>query len=394
MDIKLTGDQQLAFNKIMDFVKSESNAPQCLTLGGYAGTGKTTLLGVLCHQLKLDGLRLAFCTMTGKASNVLRQKISPFLDWEVDFCGTTYGLIYKCVGQNEEKQPIFMRHEERMQNLKYDLIIVDEASMVTKRIFDDLVSCGIKILAVGDHGQLGPVEGNFNLMERPDIRLETIMRQAEGSAIIKCSLMVRERGFIPHGNYYDDDGTHSVQKMTLWDGGSNILRNYFDDVKMVRGYDSIIICGRNKTRIEYNEQARGGRHDPRAGDKIICLANDYDRYVFNGSIGIIKKASALIKDCPYLSMPHYQIEADVDGQDYSREILADQMWSEKTLQEYWEEFGLWTYAYAITAHKSQGSQWTDVILIEEPVGETEDKRRRWLYTAITRSSKRLTIIQK
>ena len=71
---------------------------------------------------------------------------------------------------------ILLGGEETKEEFEYDLIVVDEASMVTKDIWNDLLSYGVPVLAVGDHGQL-PIESSFNLMERPVLKLEEIFRQ-------------------------------------------------------------------------------------------------------------------------------------------------------------------------------------------------------------------------
>ncbi len=83
--------------------------------------------------------------------------------------------------------------------------------MVSEDIFRDLTSYGIDILAVGDHGQLPPIEGKFSLMSDPILRLEKIHRQAADNPIINLSMQIRENGKIPKG-YVNNEKVQIVKK--------------------------------------------------------------------------------------------------------------------------------------------------------------------------------------
>ena len=153
--MSLTNEQQIAHDRVLDWYRSSlsPHAP-IFTLGGYAGTGKTYTISQISKTIKEHGLKIAFLTFTGKASTVLNKKIQDILT-EDDYCGTIHGLLYHLEGKNEKTKELYF--EKKDKDLEYDIIILDEASMVNQKILDDLKSFHIPILAVGDHGQLPPV---------------------------------------------------------------------------------------------------------------------------------------------------------------------------------------------------------------------------------------------
>jgi len=152
-------------------------------VGGYAGTGKTTLISLL-RQLIYDQTpqkRVAFACYTGKAAQVLKSKLTEQNTiYPQDFCGTIHSLMYTAQTDVDGKILAWRRN----LTIPYDLLIVDEASMVTEDIWRDLCKYQLPIVAVGDHGQLPPIGGNFNLMENPQLRLEKIHRQEHNNRLL------------------------------------------------------------------------------------------------------------------------------------------------------------------------------------------------------------------
>ena len=150
---KLSHDQSLALDGLMEWYKKRGDSP-FITLGGFAGTGKTTLISVFRKKLdaKDKKLKVAFVSFTGKASRVLRSKLvetkSLYLQ---DSVSTIHSLIYSPI-LNEKEEIIGW---ERRKETNFDLIIIDEASMVDGFIWRDLCSYRIPIVAVGDHGHRG-----------------------------------------------------------------------------------------------------------------------------------------------------------------------------------------------------------------------------------------------
>jgi exodeoxyribonuclease-5 len=356
-----------------------------MTLGGYAGTGKTTTLGAIAASL--DHRKIAYCCFTGKASLVLESKLRA-AGVRPDYCGTVHSLIYEC---DRTKGGSF--RFRKVKHLDYDLIVIDEASMIGDELYKDLASYGVPILAVGDHGQLPPVSGKLNLMANPDIKLEHIHRQAEGSPIIRLSMMAREGTRIPAGDHGPGvRKTHS--------------REVLSRIKDPKA--GIVLCGTNATRVSLNAKLRRRVGPPVAGERVVCLKNDAEAGVYNGSIG---EVVSLDEVCPnagimesgvYLCRKgcekHYNMEFDFDGVSWRGPVVMDQFGSPKTIDDYARTRpgstlgGQFDFAYAITTHKAQGSEFENVIVVEETDWMSPDDRRRWLYTAITRSKSKLLLI--
>jgi len=373
-----------------------------ITIGGYAGTGKTTLLCELRKQLqKSNNLSVAFLTFTGKASSVLKSKIEKNSKFSEDYVGTIHGLIYKPITVWDKKINTFViigwvlkdKHE-----IYHDLFFIDEASMITKSIWDDLLKFGKPIIAVGDHGQLPPIGDNFNLMSKPTFKLETIHRQALNSPIIKLSKFVREEGYIPNKIF-----SPNVFKIS-WDNPKRkkIWKNInFKDNNL------ITLCGFNTTRANLNDLIRSKleykNKIPYPGERVVCLKNNHHAGIMNGQIGSVIWVMPEVFGIQRLT-------TEIDG-DYYEVLMAEKCFGEvqytlydKTgkendlLEKYALKHGFlrvsyFDYGYVISVHKSQGSEWDKVILIEQRSKHWDDNYyTRWLYTGLTRSKEKLMII--
>ncbi len=381
MKVDLSKDQEKALREIRGWHKKPKK--QFITLGGYAGTGKTTLIAVLRKSLKKK-LRVAFATFTGKASRVLRGKlVEQGVIYGNDSVGTIHSLIYSPIINEKDE----IMGWERKSRIEADLIIIDEASMVDGVIWSDLMGYGVPIVAVGDHGQLPPIRGLYNLMEKPDLLLEKIHRQARGNPIIEVSVWARKTGRIPMGVFGD-----KVKKIDREEGGmevEEILRNY--------NQDWLVLCGFNKSRIRLNQFIRvAGElnpHEPVSGDRVICLRNNHAKEVCNGMLGTIV-------DIKEKNRKWYKAEIEMDGEErkYKVAILMEQFGQERTVSFTKERHktldgDLFDWGYALTVHKAQGSQAKKVLLFEERFGMMSDEEwRRWLYTGVTRAEEELVVV--
>jgi exodeoxyribonuclease-5 len=385
--MELSKDQKLVLDNLMGWFE-DKNKEQYITLGGYAGTGKTTLIGLLREKLnkKNKKLKVAFCSFTGKATRVLRNKLNETKSiYEQDGVSTIHGLIYSPI-ENDKQEIVGWKRKEEVET---DLIIVDEASMVDGGIWGDLRSYGIPIVAVGDHGQLPPINGSFNLMEKPMLKLEEIHRQARENPIIKLSIWAREKGIIPAIDY--GGGVKKLRKdlPETQETVEEELRNY--------NPDTLILCGYNNTRVKLNRFIRNSLglegEEPREGDRVICLRNNHTAEVFNGMLGTIEMIEKKSKD--WFSA---EIEMDGESKPYKGLISVDQFNSQGGLnfsKQRWRimEGDLFDFGYALTVHKAQGSQARRVILFEERFGRDDETMwRKWLYTAVTRAEEELIII--
>lgn len=384
---ELSKDQDKALNQMLDFYASKNKDRDFLTLGGYAGTGKTTLISELRKEIDTINpkAKIAFCAFTGKAVQVLKNKlVQNQAIYKKDEISTIHSLIYRTI--EDERGAVLGWIKKELEEVDFDLIIVDEASMVDEKIWNDLKYYAIPIIAVGDHGQLPPISGNFNLMNSPEIKLENIHRQAEGNPIIQVSILARERGKIPHQKW-----DKNVFKVPAYEG-----HEYFEDLFSSYNSETLVLCNFNNTRLRLNQSIRNHLGfegaNPQKNDRVICLRNNHEKQIFNGMQGYIK----YIKPKNELS---YDVEIEMDGSSklYTGLISKDQFNSETTLNNINKSYktqglDLFDFGYALTVHKSQGSQAKKVILFEERnKHQSDDDFRRWLYTAVTRAEEKLII---
>jgi exodeoxyribonuclease-5 len=387
----LSVDQAEALKQIGAWYRSKS-APY-LTLGGYAGTGKTTLIAYLRQALRQHDpeVRVAFCAYTGKAARVLQERLrEQKVPRKRDSVSTIHSLIYT-TKETDSGPPQW----ERKTDLDRDFIIVDEASMVDEAIWRDLLSFDLPILAVGDHGQLPPVGSSFNLMAEPQIRLERIFRQAEDSPIIEVATLARQAGALPVREY----GT-GVRKLDRNQPETGIIVQ-----ELLESWrpDLLILCGYNATRVKLNQAIRTFRDTqsptPASGDQVVCLRNNRVSKIYNGMIGRITRCiPSPLDDDP--DQKWYEVEIELDGEDYgySGYALREQFGANETVKDVplapdGTRGDLWDFGYALTVHKAQGSQSARVLVFEERFAKSsEEDWRRWLYTAVTRAQEELTVI--
>jgi len=389
MSYVLSQDQAAALKQIGAWYRSKS-AP-FLTLGGYAGTGKTTLIAYLRQALSdFDAnSTVGFCAYTGKATRVLQEKLRENKAMRRgDSVSTIHSLIY-----TTEDGGGGMPKWVRKDSLDRSLIVVDEASMVDEAIWHDLLAFKIPVLAVGDHGQLPPVGSSFNLMANPEVRLERIFRQEAESAIIEVATLARETGVLPVQSF--GTGVVKLDRAQPETGVAvqELLENWRPEL--------LILCGYNATRVRLNQAIREMRDmvsgQPQSGDQVVCLRNNRGKHIFNGMLGRVVRAVPALGEA---AGTWYEAEIELDGEDYtySGYILRSQFGAPTTEKDVplapdGERGDLWDFGYALTVHKAQGSQAPAVLVFEERFARSSDEDwRRWLYTAVTRAEERLTIV--
>ncbi len=382
----LSEDQKLALDTLLTWFDADSKK-QFIILGGYAGTGKTTILAHLRMALhdKKPKLKVGFASYTGKAARVLHATLQTDLVLiKQDTVGTIHSLIYSPI-VNEKEEIIGWKQKEKIDR---DLIIIDEGSMVDSEIWKHLLSYNIPIIVVGDHGQLPPIRGSFYLMDSPDILLQHIHRQAVKNPIIGISIQAREHGFIRAGNYGAGIVKYAKDDFDGQSEATELLQNYSED--------TLILCGFNVTRRKLNSFIRQSlgfiRPKPEVGDRVICLRNNHRKKIFNGMLGTIQSIENSHVDW-------YSMHIRMDGEEdvYQGLVSAKQFGSDAPLNftDKRREImagDLFDFGYALTVHKAQGSQARKVILFEERFSKmTDDDWRRWLYTAVTRAEEELVI---
>ncbi len=384
--VELSIDQKTVLDAIVAWYREPKRHKQYITLGGYAGTGKTTLIAYLRKVLRdLDSTqKVGFASYTGKAARVLRHGLSEGnAIYDKDTVGTIHSLIYSPI-VNEKEEIVGWKTKEKLDR---NLIIIDEASMVDEEIWTHLLSYGIPIIAVGDHGQLPPIKGNFNLMESPQLRLEKIHRQAELNPIIGLSIQARENGLVRRGRYSDT--------VIKYDRAEPDSQEAMQELMTRSDTDTLILCGYNQTRIKINNHIRQVMGflspSPLSGDRVICLRNNHRKNIFNGMTGTI---SSLEPQEEYWA--NAEINMDDEPSPY-RGLISLRQFNSKTPLNFSDrrsvmQGDLFDFGYAVTVHKAQGSQAKRVVLFEERFPKmTDEDWRRWLYTAVTRAIEDLYI---
>jgi exodeoxyribonuclease-5 len=231
--------------------------------------------------------------------------------------------------------------------------------MVSKEIHEDLLSYNLPIIYIGDHGQLEPIGSKFNLMENPDYKLETIHRNAGEIAHFANHLRMGKNPQI----FKSEKKVKIVEK-------TQISKKDFTKCDQ-------IICAFNKTRANMNEFVRSeleiNQEILTEGERIICLKNNKNLKLFNGMQGIVEKIHK-----------NGRINFN-NGEEVFKKILIDynQFGKEKNEFEFQNDENPFDYAYAITAHKSQGDSFGKVIVLQEKCDKWDEKR--WNYTSASRA---------
>lgn len=382
-----------------------------LIINGKAGTGKTsvikgivTVLQTIKKPVELSessvifdepmevGLEYATCALSGKASQRIQEST-----------GLESFTIHRLLGYH----PVFGWAFNEENHLPKDVVILDEASMVNSELFYYVLRAikdGAKLIITGDTAQLEPIGvGNVlvDLLESnkvPKVELTIVHRQAQKSGILSCANMVREgRKFLSNKDYGHDKLGELKDLWTfttnsgdeVYDRTMKIVKKYFADKDLLEWQVIVPMKTRGKNCAKSINEAlqKMLNQDPEyvdakekierknatflEGDKIIQNGNNYDLNLYNGTIGVIKYIdSTVIENGEMVG----EIVVDFEGLGEIRLKKSDM-----------SQIDL---AYAITIHKSQGSQWKFVIFAMD-YSSYILLNRQLTYTAMTRASKML-----
>jgi exodeoxyribonuclease-5 len=236
--------------------------------------------------------RVAYATFTGKAAEVLRKKGN-------EGAITLHRLLYE---HYPRPGGGFFRKKRRF--LDYDIIIVDEVSMVPKSMIDLLLTYKVYIIFLGDPFQLPQIDKDekHDLLEHPHIFLDEVMRQAAESEIIRATMKIRNMETLPF---------QKGQEMQILSMSDLVDGCYL--------WADQIITGTNITRRKINDCVRrlkGFNGNPQEGEKIICLQNYWETLsdngdaLVNGTTGILHNPQEFIQDIPYY-IPSEKHEVEV-----------------------------------------------------------------------------------
>lgn len=370
------------------------NKEKYTVIAGYAGVGKSTLVKYIISALDVDENDVVYCAYTGKACTVLQNKGNRNVS-------TLHRLLWEWRPMSNGK--FFRKRKEIVEKI----VVVDEVSMVNREIITELLSRNnIYILFLGDPGQLPPIDKDsaHDLLDKPHIFLDEVMRQAAESEIIRLTMDIRAGKPL---QLYKCKEVMVLDKSELNTG----MLTWADQV----------LCATNQTRAQLNKQMRelAGRGEmPENGDKVICIQNHWhelsenENPLVNGTIGFLNNIydtwiqypsfydnlKVDVLGCDLITETNDKFSLDIDKQmliteqptypsNLKYKIAKNKNFAETIPYEF-------LYGYAITCHKAQGSEWDKVLVIEEKFPFSKEEHIRWLYTAATRAVEKLVIIKK
>ena len=446
---KPTEEQHSALVEISDFIASHED--NMLLLKGYAGTGKTSLLGALVKALNSLQKKTILMAPTGRAAKVFSE-----------YAGQKAFTIHKKIYRQKEFSNEFTGFSLAVNLHSQTLFIVDESSMIANRpsgsysfgsgcLLDDLMhyvfsGSNCKLILIGDTAQLPPVSEaespalNISYLQRyslhiSEIHLTQVVRQEKESGILFNATHIRESLRKSRCNLFPEICMHpftDVVKVSGEDFVETISTAYDRD-----GIDeTIIICRSNKQALLHNNGVRNRilyrEEEISSGDRIMVVKNNYSLteqipemdFIANGEmmeVLRVRRAHTIygFRFCDLLvRFQDHDLELDIRVlldtlQDESPSLSKEQ--SDKLFYQILEDYAdeptkagkikkikadpyynavQIKYAYAVTCHKAQGGQWKNVFLdigyiTPEMLGENF---YRWLYTAVTRATQRLYLL--
>lgn len=446
-----TAQQQELFHKLHNFLVTE-DGDECFILRGYAGTGKTTIVGALVKALPKYNFRSILLAPTGRAAKVI-----------TNYSGRKAFTIHKRIYRKKSALNVdeaFALAENLSANT---LFIVDEASMISNEhnsgnretLLRDLVNYvyntkNCKLMLVGDTAQLPPVgtidspaldaklmKGTFGL-DVHTYELTDVLRQQKESGILYNVTNVRniireEKEVMPRIVTKGYKDVYRMRGDMLEEGLNYAYNKYGND-------DTLIICRSNKNANLYNRQIRGRilyrEEELTGGDQLMIVRNNYfwlkdqedssTGFIANGDIARVKKvrrfeemygfrfadvqlefidyAEDPILDCKVLMDTLYSEAPALLHEDQRRlyeEAMKDydhipnkrDKHQELKLNPYYNALQV-KFGYAITCHKAQGGQWGAVFVDQGYLTEemVNTDFLRWFYTACTRATEELYLV--
>jgi exodeoxyribonuclease V alpha subunit len=350
-------------------------------LTGGPGTGKTTTTRTVIRLLEARGFRYALAAPTGRAAKRLSEST-----------GRPAKTIHRLLEFSPKEGSRFKRNEE--SPLEIDMLIVDETSMLDLLLTNHLLKAlhpETHLLLVGDVDQLPSVGAGNVLRDVIDsgaiavVRLDEIFRQAEGSLIITNAHRIN-RGQMPlfHKKATDfflfrKDDPETAADLVVDLVKTRVPRKFgldpMDEIQVLspmhRGAAGVGELNR-RLQAALNPPAEGkperrvGSQTYRLGDRVMQIRNNYDKDVYNGDMGRIVR----------LDRVNQMMTVEIDG----RPVGYD-----------WSEFDEVVHAYAVSVHKSQGSEYRAVVV---PVLTQHYLllQRNLLYTAVTRAQELVVLV--
>lgn len=433
---KYTDDQIRALQLMQDFILSEK---QFFRLSGYAGTGKTFIIHKLIEESNLAGLSIAFAAPSNQA---VKNFVSANEDISPDvFCLTVAQLLKLhplfCEAIGEE---IFISSPGTLNLEDFDLIIIDEYSMLSSKDFDRLVDTVLdsttQVIFVGDPAQIPPVKEAVPIVEYSDLideshTLKEVVRHS--GDILRATVKLREGFNVKWRDY--DGGSVKLLGVRDW---LRKMDDYYTDPKYIIDSNYVkTLAWRNRTVSYYNEKIRdaflGVGHSKEEflpGDLLIVKKPVIREVTVQGAknnrirrkkavvlptseevevISVVaKRTYRLPINGGWREFPYYEILVSCKSRDFVTTVIIPTCDSRleivqslyqlkelalKTLD--WDKyknlyyfFDDLDYSYALTVHKSQGSTY-NVVFIDVADLRTSKDRDKLLYTAFSRAKNKV-----
>lgn len=322
---------------------------------------------------------------------------------------TIHSTFYKIIKNGNSVK--FVKRKQLDSHIR--LIVVDEAACVPDHMIRDILSFNVPTLLTGDIGQLKPPmskQSTYMRLENCDVFLDKVFRSNDQSGILTLASKARKREKIAYGSYGDSNVVH--------------FRNLGENITK---YEALL-CYKNSTRRSLNKMVRdrlGHSYKsmyPLKGEKIVCLKNNYNFlihykniavYIVNGLIGITTEDSFVdedgllnikfVPDFMYNDncMEYFEVKTYKDYYErcYNGTIEVPPLYespiearkNENGLESNAENIIYSTYGYCITTYKAQGSEFDTCMVLADDVPQYSDIYPNYLYTAITRAKRMVTV---
>ncbi len=376
----LSTKEELTLNELQREAVRLALVEKVSVLTGGPGTGKTTSMRALMRVLDVKKKKVILAAPTGRAAKRLSEAT-----------GSPATTIHRLL----ELRPGGRAGFDRENQLDADIVIVDEASMLDVLLMNNLVKAipnGAHLLLVGDIDQLpsvgaGNVLGDIvNSRVVPVVRLDHIFRQGSGSAIVTNAHRINRGEFPRTGSeisdffFFIEDDTEKCGELVVDVVAKRIPAKFgFDAVRDIQVLAPMHRTNAGVTHLNLRlqevlnppsdrkpERRTGGKLF-RVGDKVMQLKNNYDKQVFNGDAGLI---------------------TSIDSED---QLLQVQLEDGRLAEYDFAELDELTLAYAVSVHKSQGSEYP-VIVLPLVTGHFQMLQRNLVYTAVTRARKLVVLV--
>lgn len=439
-----------ALNLLSRFILEPTLNDRIFVLRGYAGTGKTSLMGALVKTMNEMKMNTVLMAPTGRAAKVLS-----------NMAGKPAMTIHKSIYRQQKFNLSFEGFNLMDNRNNHTLYICDEASMIstinesyhfgTGNLLDDLIEYvyagnQCRLLLIGDSAQLPPVG------QKRSPALEIGKLQEYGLEVMSAELTEVARQQLDSGILANATMLRNMLNQGMTDGLPKIMHKNFPDVRSIDGYefleelsnsyshngldDTIIITRSNIRANKFNQAVRNQilyrEEELCAGERLLVVKNNYYwgrefenfPFIANGDTITVKRVRSEIEMYGFrfaeveIELPDYDVETEVivlldtlmaEGPSLSQEdqqrlfeaVMMDypEIRNQRDLIKAVKENKYFNalqvkYAYGVTCHKSQGGQWNDVYL---DLGYINPDHLgidfyRWLYTAFTRARKTLFLV--